>query len=204
MHNWNKKIHLRVDKLACNLLIQMECNVGKLTLSDIWNGGQQGRPLLPPHLPPPLPALLSTSSLLEAEARAQFSYPPLFLPSPSSHAIPLMISPSILFCAPHTAHNNSHKADKTHIIKKNVGKGKCFMVLAKHCATKDFTLSLVHNISVSRALFFLIPHTCTCTFKETKVPFRIQILNSSMKQHANNTKKWLCTVWKRFPPQFPY
>ena len=29
------------------------------------------------------------------------------------------------------------------------------MVPAKHCATKDFTLSLVRNMSVSRALFSL-------------------------------------------------
>ena len=38
---------------------------------------------------------------------------------------------------------------------QNFQKGKCFMVPAKHCATKDFTLSLVFSLSVSRALFSL-------------------------------------------------
>ena len=71
------------------------------------------------------------------------------------------------------------------------------MVPTKHCATKDNTLSLVRSFSVSRALFLLIPNTCTCTFKETTVPFEYKC---SKKQHANNTKKMtLYNVKEIFP-----
>ena len=107
----------------------MECNVGKLTLSDIWRDGQQGRPLLPPLTPPPLSR--SLVYLLPSWSRS----------SPQYFRFSSLIFPYTTYMYMYFQGNESS----------------------------------IWNLNVEQ-------------FEE---------------RTCEKYKKWLCTVWKRFPPQCP-
>ena len=157
-----------------------------------------------PRSPLPLPALLSTSSLLEAEARAQFSLSPIIsplslLPPNSPYDIPWYPPPSYPV-RPHTAHNNSNKADKIHIIFKKCRKRKMFYGAIEALYYQG--LHVVTRPQYFRFSSFIFPYTTYMYMYFQGNERSVWILNCSKKQHANNTKNDSVKCERDFPHNF--